>query len=350
MSALLRRIALPVLALALAGSVPLASLRTGAQEARPDGRSPLGLGVLRRDGVLIPFASYSGRSWAAEWPGPNSNAILPISLGDIPKKWWGAPGPAASWTAWLLGGTRKPLTLRKPEHLRVFCDTALGLQTDFQGGDFDPREPTVPKEGLAIAGSAQLQPITPVSVFAPDAKRMIGLITGDFDKEEALAASHFVNWQHPYRDAERKGVPIELEAFYRASESTPSGQWMTSYVEAVRRFPARAIDRECGLITFVRGWVLERDGHPPVIDLGARITFCDRADVSFMLPFGRLVIDREPYWVYQISSWRDEIYGVSRVRPDDVRPVLAVAGGGCPKDAPLPGRGRGRGRGLPNGE
>jgi hypothetical protein len=62
-----------------------------------------------------------------------------------------------------------------------------------------------------------------------------------------------------------------------------------------------------------------------------------------MQPFGRLIIDREPYWVYQISSWRDEIYGVSRVTPAQVRPVIAVAGGGCPKNAPVPGRGRGRG-------
>jgi len=345
MSAFLRRIAAPVLALALAGSVPLARVRTGAQGAKPDTRSPFALGVLRRDGVLMPFASFNGRSWSADWPDPHSDAVLPISLSDIPKKWWGAPGPAAPWTAWLLDGTTKPLALRKPEHMRVFCATALGVRTDFPAGEFDPREPTVPKDGLAIAGGAQLQPVTPVSLLAQDAKRMVGLIADDFNKEEALAASHFTSWAHPYSEEARKEYPIELEAFYRTRESTPSGQWVTSYVEAVRRFPARAVDRECGLITFVRGWVLERDEHKPVIDVGARITFCDRADVSFMLPFGRILIDREPYWVYQISSWRDEIYGVSRVRPDEVRPVLAVAGGGCPKDAPVPGRGRGRGRG-----
>jgi hypothetical protein len=172
---------------------------------------------------------------------------------------------------------------------------------------------------------------------------MIETITDDFNKEETLAAERFMNWYHPFPEGSRHVRAIELEAFYRASESTPSGEWRTSYIEAVRRYPARPEDHECGLITFVRGWVLERDGQKPVIDIGARVTFCDRADVSFMLPFGRLVIDREPYWVYQISSWRDEVYGVSRVSPKEVRPVLAVAGGGCPKKAPPEGRGRGRG-------
>jgi hypothetical protein len=330
------RRAVSILALALAAIVPLLG----------DVRPTFGLAVLRRDGVLIPFASYNGRAWTADWPGPNANVVFPITLGDIPKRWWGAPGGAAAWTAWLLDGTKTALALKKPEHMRVFCTTALGVQTDHEGGAFDPREPTAPKDGLAIAGDATLRPVIPVSLLSQDAKKMVDAITDDFNKEEKLADSHFVSWAHPFDEEARKTYPIELEAFYRGRESTPSGEWVTSYVEAVRRFPARAQDQDCGLITFVRGWVLERAGQKPVIDIGARITYCDRADVSFMLPFGRLTIDREPYWVYQISSWRDELYGVSRVKPDEVRPVIAVTGGGCPKNAPGPGRGRGRGGGL----
>jgi hypothetical protein len=38
------------------------------------------------------------------------------------------------------------------------------------------------------------------------------------------------------------------------------------------------------------------------------------------------------YWIYQTSSWRDEFYSVVRVTPEEVRPVLVVAGGGCPKE------------------
>jgi hypothetical protein len=62
-----------------------------------------------------------------------------------------------------------------------------------------------------------------------------------------------------------------------------------------------------------------------------------------MLPFGRMLIDNEVYWVYQISSWRDEVYTVSRIRSTEVRPVVAVAGGGCPRDLPPGFGGRGRG-------
>jgi hypothetical protein len=329
MSAFVRKI-VPLLALVVAAVVPL-----GGQS-----RSAFGLGVVRRDGVLIPFATYNGRGWSTEWPGVNSTE-LPISVASIPKRWWGAPGPAAPWTAHLTDGTTRPLALKRPAHLRIFCGTHLGVQTDYEGGPFDPRDPTVAKEGLAVAGAVQVLPVINVSVYALDAKRIIEMITDEFDKEEKVAASRFVRWEHPFGEEERKTYPIELEAFYRAKDSTPSGTWTTNYVEAVRRFPAQPGDQECGLITFVRGWVIERDGHAPVFDLGARVTYCDRADVSFMQPFARLIVDREPYWVYQVSSWRDEIYGVSRVAPAGVRPVMAVAGGGCPKDGPNPGRGRG---------
>src|ERR671932_390189 len=109
----------------------------------PDGdKDPrLAPGVLRRNGVLLPFASYDG-SWSVTWP--YAAAEFPISLDDVPKKWWGAPGREAPWTAWL-DGTRRPLKLEKPVAVPVFCDTRLGIRTDYVGVPPDRPEPTVAK-------------------------------------------------------------------------------------------------------------------------------------------------------------------------------------------------------------
>ena len=290
------------------------------------------LGVLRRDGLLVPFATFDGRGWSVPWPDSDFNVPLPISLSDVPKKWWGAAGPNPAWTAWIRDAEPRPLKLGKPVHVSVFCGGHVALTTDYHGGPFDPKEPTVPKDGLAIAGDIKLDDVLDVSVHSPDARKLIAAITDDFNDEEDLAAKHFTQWRHPFTAQERETYPIELEAFYRSIQTTSRGAWRTSYVEAVRKFPAGAGDQGCGLITFVRGWVTEQPPKKPVINIGARITYCDRADVSFMLPFGRLTIDKDVYWVYQISSWRDEVYSVARIRPDDVDPVVAVAGGGCPKE------------------
>jgi hypothetical protein len=105
-------------------------------------------------------------------------------------------------------------------------------------------------------------------------------------------------------------------------------------VEAVRRYPALPGDEGCGLVTFARGWITEFDDRKPIINLGVRITYCDRAEVQFFQSFGRIVIPatKSVFWVYQLSSWRDEFYSVASVTPEGVKPVVVVAGGGCPKE------------------
>jgi len=321
---------------ALAGTclaVPAPPAQRGG--AFNDRGSRFSIGVLRRDGILVPFASFDGKRWNAPWPDSDENVTLPIALGDVPKRWWGG-GEGQPWTAWVGEPfAPQPLALEKPVHFRAFCGSHVGISTRYRGGAFDTREPTVPKDGVAIAapqGAVTLKPITRISTIAADGKRMIAAITDTFNEEEAQAARRFTAWLHPFGDAQRRRYPIELEALYRARETSARGEWSTNYVEAVRRFPAAPQDKGCGLITFVRGWVIEREGKEPVINIGARVTYCDRADVSFMLPFGRVAVDDERYWVYQTSSWRDEFYSVARVRPDEVQPVVAVAGGGCPRE------------------
>jgi hypothetical protein len=299
------------------------------------------LGVLRRDGFLLPFASFDGRTWQVTWPGTDISAPLPISLSDVPKRWWGAAGPDAPWSAWFPEAPARPLKLAKPFQVPVFCGAYLAVGTDYRGAAPTEREPTVAKDALAIAGDVKPLPIARLSLYADDTARMIKAITAKFNEEEAIAASQFSDWRHPWGARSRAQFPIELEAFYRVTENTPSGNFRTSYIEAIRKFTAREEDQGCGLITFVRGWVTEVPGKEPMLNLGARVTYCDRAEIAFMQPFGRIVVERgggrrrtapDVYWVYQLSSWRDEFYNVARVSADGVSPVVAVAGGGCPKE------------------
>jgi hypothetical protein len=296
------------------------------------------LAVLRRDGIMVPFAAFNGREWTAPWPTSDENVPLPIALDDVPKKWWGPVGSVSPWTAWMVAdASHRRLTLQKPAQVRVFCGGHIGVRTDYTGEPVDEREPSVPKDALVVAGTPDevpVQPVFQISLLSQDAARLVKTITDEFNKQEAEAATHFTNWVHPYDRIERQAKPIELEAFYRVREHTPAhGEWLVSYVEAIRRFPAGPSDRDCGLITWVRGWVIEREGKKPDMHLGAKVTYCDREGVAFMQPLGHLSIDGEAYWVYQMSSWRDEIYTVARMRPDEVRPIVNVFGGGCPKDA-----------------
>lgn len=290
----------------------------------------LTLGVLRADGLVIPFASYDGR-WSVPWPSSLRNLTIPIGLRDVEAKWWGAAGADAPWKAVLQGGTIRPLKLQLLRQFRVFCTDRLGVQTDYRGAPPSPEEPTVAKDGLAIAGDATVLPIDRVGKDSTDRASTAQAITGDFNEAERIAASSFSNWKHPYKAEQRHTYPIEVEALYRSREQTKRGAWRVSYVEAVRTFPAKPADKGCGLITYAYGWILEREGKKPRIELRARVTYCDREGVSFMQPFGRLVLRDEVYWISQMSSWRDEVYTISRIRPDGVEPVLIAEGGNCPR-------------------
>ena len=319
----------------LRGAIALALLLAAPAATRLSGddRLKFNLGVLRRDGVLLPFVSFDGRGWNIQWPDADAPVALPISLADVPVKWFGPVGPAAAWTAWFADGTTRKLAIGKPLQVAVFCSGHLALTTDYRGGDIDPREPTVPKDALAITGNVEVAPITTISLLAPAAALLVKDFTDRFNESEKLAAGAFESWKHPWSADERKTFPIELEAFYRATESRPGGtDFRTTYVEMVRRFPARPEDNGCGLITYARGWMTEVAGKKPVTSLATRVTYCDRDQVAFMQPLGRLRINKDSYWVYQMSSWRDETYFVARVSQDGVRPVVAVSGGSCPRE------------------
>lgn len=328
------------MAAALAGTAAIGTAVLAAQQGSGRG-GQFTLGVLRRDGFLLPFASFDGRSWQVTWPGTDISVPLPISLRDVPARWWGAAGVNAPWRAWFPDAPARPLKLGKPFQVPVFCGAYLALGTDYRGQPPTEREPTVAKDALAIAGDVTPQPISRLSLFAEDTARMVKAITAKFNEEEAIAAAQFSEWVHPWGARSRAQFPIELEAFYRATDAGPAGNVRTSYIEAVRKFTAREEDQGCGLITYVRGWVTELPGKEPLLNLGAKITYCDRAEVSFMQPFGRIVLPgsgrgraagSQVFWVYQISSWRDEFYNVTQVSADGVRPVVAVPGGGCPKE------------------
>jgi hypothetical protein len=199
----------------------------------------LSLGVLRRDGVLIPFASYDRGKWSVEWPGNPRGLSLPISLGTVPRKWWGPQPPSTTWRAMLPGGSVE-LTLRAPLEFRVFCSTRFGVTTSYRGGEWEIDAPTVPKDAIAIAGDAEWLAIDRVDVSSPAAEQVRTAIAEEFEKQEKIASESFARWKHPIPAAERKKIPIRLETYYRSEQQRGDSAWTASYIEAVREFPAGA--------------------------------------------------------------------------------------------------------------
>jgi hypothetical protein len=297
-----------------------------------DGRGALA--VLRRDGLMFPFASFNRDSWRATWPIISRNPALdiPTTREAIPKDWWGTRSPD-QWRGYLTSGDDVYLEVKAPEVFQSFCGPRLGVRTTYRSGQPLPPVPVdpFPKDGLAISGGVPLEPIESVSRSSPEWAPLAASLVTEFDRveDETIAKVRAkTQWRHPIPARQRRTLPVRLESWYRSPSGEPG--WTVSYVEAVRQYPPGPDDKGCGLETLVSGWLHHRDGQlMKDTQLRAKLTYCDRVGATYMLPFGRIRPRKQTYWVFQLSGWESESYEVVAVRPKKIRYVLENFAGGA---------------------
>jgi len=314
------------------GAVALAGqdrTRSGVPQDH-DGRGALA--VLRRDGLLLPFASFDRDSWRVTWPITLGRYLeRPVTREAIPNGWWGTRSPD-QWRAHLATGEDVFLELTMPTVFQTFCSPRLGIRTTYRSGEPLPlvRVEPFPKDGLAISGGVPLEPIETLTPASPDWPAMAVALVDKFDRVEDETISRVraaAGWRHPIPAAARRKIPIRLESWYRSPSGEPG--WTVSYVEAVRQYPPGPGDTGCGLETFVSGWLHHREGQlMKDAQLRANLSYRDRVGVTYMLSFGRVQPRKDSYWVFQLSGWESEWYEVVAVRPKRVRAVVEVLGGG----------------------
>jgi hypothetical protein len=332
----MRRLAAATLLTALVGaSVPDGFPLIERAEARVGAQAPERalLGVMRRDGVILPFAAFDG-DWSMPWPSSVVNMELPITLEAVPSKWWGIGMPSA-WKLW--AGADQPavkISPLAPIAILVGREKRIGLRTDFVSEQPAASffELPFPKEGLAVSGNIEVKPITRVSRMSAAWKTLTASLQDDIEdaeKKEVARLKSGAKWRHPLVEAERKSVIAELEAWYTTSLLQPG--FAIAYIEAVKKYPPGIDDLGCGLETFVSGWIHTNARQPkPKVELTARITYCDRQGVSYMLPLGMLTLGGRTNWVFQTSSWEREWYAVVEATPGRIRYVAEYFAGGRP--------------------
>jgi hypothetical protein len=333
--------------LAVVGLVAL--VLHGASQQTPDPTTPPSeprnsrgaLAVLRRDGLLLPFAAFNGDIWQSFWPVDLRAREIPVTLDAVPKNWWGTQSPR-DWQAWFIkeanpqaaAGLR--LELQAPAMFPMYCRGRLGIRTTYKSSLPLPPAPVepFPKDALAVSGDVPLNPIETVDRASADWVPMAVALLAEVNQAEDIAVKGiqlYDQWRHPFSVGDRHKLPVVLESWYR---SPGVGRDETvSYVEVVRKYPPGPDDEGCGLETFVSGWIVQRAGQMVrPVQLRAKVAYCDRVGVTYMLPFGRIRSKARDHWVFQLSGWEGEWYAVAQVAPGRVRFVLEVPGGsrrGC---------------------
>ena len=90
------------------------------------------VGVVRRDALIVPFATYDGKRWQNEWPVPAQGADVPLILRNVPKDWWGPVSPRETWQLWTLDSPPQTIKVRQPDWAPTYCQRQVGLRTDYQ--------------------------------------------------------------------------------------------------------------------------------------------------------------------------------------------------------------------------
>jgi len=335
-----------VVVLLVLAAMAAVALTPQAQPQRPpnDEERPNrgALAILRRDGLLFPFASFDRNTWTVTWPVDIGRMKIPVAFSTVPPKWWGTRAPDR-WRVRLTTGEERTIEARNPQTFSVFCERRLGVRTTYE-----PSQPVpigvdpFPKDGLAITGSVPIEPIEIVDLATPDAAFLAGALIKEFNRteDETLArVRRNTDWRHPFDEEARHKLPIRLESWYRSPSGDPGSpagdpKWTVSYIEAVRPYPPGPADKGCGLETLVSGWIFHENGAlKSKMILGAKTMYCDRVGATYMLPLGIVRPKDRRYWVFQLSGWDDEWYDVAAVFNYDVRFVVEVRARGamaCP--------------------
>jgi hypothetical protein len=300
-------------------------LAVGAALDADTPRLVFGAGVLRRDGIIIPFAAFDGKRWRNAWPMPALELTIPIDLRGIPSRWWG-PTPALDhWQAWIVG---EPQNLRvvQPDWIEAHCLRQIGLRTDYRPAEPAPprAEQPYPKDGLVISPA---QPVERIAIVRPESDEARGLsnaVQEAFNKAERATEDA---WGHPVSRRAREGRAPELEAVYAFGDYP-----RTYYVEASRRYRVlgQAAD-DCEAVGFGTGWFTKEDFNVSPLQMTVDLLRCDRRGANYMLPLGAMRIDRTLYWLAQFAGWNSERYVVVEIKPKTVEAVVSAWGGSCPR-------------------
>jgi len=317
------------------GGVLLAVLLVLAAAPAPPDEQPatfFRLAVVRRDTILVPFATYDGRRWSNDWPVPRESLDVPVSLRDVPSRWWGRGGPADLWTFWPLGEASRPLKVLAPAWFPAHCLMNVGLRTDYAPAAPIPAHfgQPHPKDGLATTGPVTVEPIALLDEKAPEWNLFNQVLQERFNEAEtaAVRSSAAGGWGAPYSEKERAAIPATIEVLCR---SRLTGDTFIYYFEAVKRYEKKDDTGKpaCFMMTHGAGWIRPKADGRNDVEMAAVLANCDRDGVVFMLPLGLLRLGTNPLWVVQWGGWGYERYEILEVGLKGIKSVFQTPGGGC---------------------
>lgn len=285
------------------------------------------LAVLRRDGIVIPFAIYDAGRWTNRWPAPGRREDIPILVAESPRRWWVQGHPIDTWTAWPMRGEGRVVHVKSPVNLTAECQRHVGLQTDYVSAEplDSPKIQPYPKDGLATSGNVVIQKVDLLDAASPDWTAIAAEVAAKVTAAEPALLKE-AELRRAVSDRQRAGTLFSLEVLFRS----PGRMAGTSvlYFEGVKRYAPQAT-LAGGLMTYAVGFARIGPSGKPRIDVSATLSDRRREGLVYTLVLGSFRVEGRLFWVVQRSGWGYERFDVLELGDDDIRTVFKAEGGSC---------------------
>ena len=300
----------------------------------PKGGAAFTLGVLRRDGVIIPFAAWDGSKWGNRWPAPGRREDIPITVAGSPKGWWLNDRPVSYWTAWPLRGDSQVVYVKNPINVTAECQGHIGLQTDYKSVEAPakPQMQPYPKDGLATAGDILVEPVAILDAKSPEWSKVSGDVAARITQTETKLLG--TGQRTPtFSEAERAKRPLTLEVLFRSAGPRPGTTLL--YFEGIKRYSRTSESFRPYVVvapeplTYAVGWVVvDPQGSPTIHEL---ITFSDsrREGLLYTMGLGSFRVGDKLYWAVQRSGWGFERFDIVEISGPEVKTAFSTPGGSC---------------------
>jgi hypothetical protein len=294
--------------------------------------APLAVGILFRDGTLLPFAAFDGRAWTAWWPEPDSGdrpAALPSppALDRVPREWLGALSRVPRvWYARQAGGALKTIRAQGLTRIRLLLADGVAISTRAAADNKAVRALFhEDQQGVAISVPRSIRQVRDVTADPQPCRRLFDALRAD-TRVAADAAIRDLDASPTSRalaDAVRRGpskngsIDLEIEACF-AGPPRPDGS-AVYYVAASHRYPVTPASLETGDALFeIDGWVDSRrpaDGGRLLnggfrASIRSTFSFTTSVEPLAVLPFGP-----SQYWVVADHLEDGIEYGIYEVTP-----------------------------------
>ena len=287
--------------------------------AQLSAQSPQGLllGLLRVDGIALPFARYSEGAWSRL---PFDS--IPAAFDVIAESWYLLPSrsPAQPMQRLVSG----PLVYFDPSNSDSWYE-AWGQVTDYAPRSISSGYPAA-RVGVLLSDSVSATPMRRIEV-APLQQRIVRLLRPAFRRLEPLETARALRehsgvlpTRHPTSDTDRAKTAIQVRQLWR-SEGTASGARVL-YVVAEKRYPVEGRDFECDAVSLLHGWIVEREERLELITPELILSNGTEMEDRTAEPFALLTIGERDFLIVEWSLYEGTERDVLELSASGVASVL----------------------------